>query len=112
MGRAEARAPSELRRHRVGNIWFHNLGDVWFSEVGYFDRSNRGNFDQVGMIADSEEKVEDYLRTISSLWWLGVKKFDPFQHSPQAISCHLEEERRQREWRNKEFKESLEKPNL
>ncbi|QQR39463.1 hypothetical protein [Devosia rhizoryzae] len=57
-----------------------NLGfDSWTSEIGTFDRQlgSPHQTDPVGIINDTDEKVETYLRNIDNLWGLGTRNFEP-----------------------------------
>lgn len=56
-----------------------NLNDPWPVQLGSFDRapgSQHQTFSE-GLIQDSKDRVDLYLRNIDSLWSLGTKPYEP-----------------------------------
>lgn len=84
---------------------FHD--DYWPAQVGYFDGFNDRHSDLEGIIASDPVKADNYLRTIFSLWSLGVKKFDADYHSYQARKSKAEQEERERAHGNKMFEAQM-----
>jgi hypothetical protein len=72
---------------RLNEISMNMGGDVWHVEVGEFDRSPGSPHQTVlrGLIADSDDRVYTYLRTIDMLWSLGTKPYVPNRHFDPTI---------------------------
>lgn len=85
---------------------FHS--DYWPAHVGYFDGNNDRHSEMESIIASDKAKSDNYLRTIFSLWSLGIKKFDADSHSYQAKAFNNEQKQRERERNNGMFESQLE----
>lgn len=76
-------AELEQYREAIGEIATNLEFDSWTSEVGTFDRQlgSPHQTDTVGIINDTDVKVETYLRNIDNLWRLGTRHYEPKQHT-------------------------------
>lgn len=66
-------------REAIGKIATNLEFDSWTSEVGTFDRQlgSPQQTDTIGIISDTDLKVETYLRNIDNLWRLGTRSYEP-----------------------------------
>lgn len=66
-------------RQAIGEIATNLEFDSWTSEVGTFDRQlgSPHQTDTVGIINDTDVKVQTYLRNIDNLWRLGTRNYEP-----------------------------------
>lgn len=69
-------ANMEQYREQIEEI-AQRLDDPWTVEIGSFDRSlgSPHQCDTVGIVADSEDHVLTYFRSIDHLWCLGTKPY-------------------------------------
>lgn len=71
----------KIYKGKIDAISSGQLSDSWPAEFGVFDKTARNGSphqtDYAGLIADSEQKVDIYLRNIDNLWRIGSWPFKP-----------------------------------